>query len=120
MGAPCGPVWQGQEGLQSQGRGWLCKKEEDPILPRVRKGAKGGLGVWARKPGTLRGVLALGEGGRGYGLERGAEQRTSGGLGCRPVPRNVLHWGGEKKCWKRRGGESGLQGLSSPILSFST
>lgn len=102
--------------------------EKDPVLPRAWKGANGSPGAQAGTRVTRRGILALGR--ACYRSERGAEQRTSGGLGCRPVPRclsdtagSVLDCGGEKKCWKRRGRESGLsawlpRSFPSPLELF--
>lgn len=97
-------------------------KERDLVLPRARKGANGSPGVQAGKQLPRRGTLALGR--ACYRSERGKEQRTSGGVGRRPVPRclsntagSVLDCGGEKKCWKRR--RVWARCLTSPILSSS-
>ena len=87
-------------------------KEKDPFFQEPRRGLKA---ILEHRPERKHhgGIPALGR--ACYRSERGAEQQTSGRLGCRPVPGcrsntagSVLDCSGEKKCWRRGEGKAGL------------
>lgn len=119
--APCGSV--------SAEGGWPCKlapiRKKTSFFQEPQRGLKATARCWSggrKARATLRGILALGR--ACHRPERGAEWRTSGGLGCRPGPSCVSN---TTRCVCRMGvGTAGKEDaeapgpLSSQVLPLST